>query len=114
MVWKQNSTTPGKRNERHSAAWGKRLSLAVLLLSGTVFGQPNAASLRGMKASDRLDPEVTKIMSRFAARPSQQVKVIVQYKQAPKTAAFFLYIFGQGATVAGADDCGLLAEALQR
>jgi serine protease AprX len=88
MVWKQNSATPGKRNERHSAAWGKHLSLAVLLLAGTVFGQQNAARLRGMRASDRLDPEVTKIMSRYAARPSQQVKVIVQYKQAPKTAAF--------------------------
>ena len=41
-----------------------------------------------MRVSDRFDPEVTRIMSRFAARPSQQVKVIVQYKQAPKTAAF--------------------------
>ena len=88
MVWNQNSTTLRKRNECHSAAWGKRLSLAILLLTGTVFGQQNAASLRGTKASDRLDREVTKIMSRFAARPSQQVRVIVQYKQAPKTAAF--------------------------
>jgi serine protease AprX len=88
MARKQNSTTPRKRNERHSAAWGKRLILSVLLLTGTIFGQQNAASERGMKASERLDPEVTKIMSRFAARPSQQVKVIVQYKQTPKTAAF--------------------------
>jgi len=40
-----------------------------------------------MNASDRLHPEVARIMSRFAAHPSQQVKVIVQYKQTPNSAA---------------------------
>lgn len=88
MVRKQNSATRGRRNERHSAAWGKRLSLAVVLLTGVMLGQQNVAAPCGMNATDRLHPEVARIMNRFAAHPSQPVKVIVQYKQTPNTAAF--------------------------
>ena len=40
------------------------------------------------QSQGRLHPEVAQIMNRFAAHPSQPVKVIVQYRQAPKTTAF--------------------------
>ena len=52
-----------------------------------MFGQQNRVAAGGMGVADKLHPEVAGIMNRFARRPSQQVRVIVQYKQAPKTAA---------------------------
>ena len=87
MVRTKKSSAPGRRNERHSTAWGKRLSVAILLLTGLMFGQDTPAGVRGREASSRIHPEVAKIMARFAASPSQQVKVIVQYNQTPSTAA---------------------------
>jgi hypothetical protein len=86
MDTQQRSRRSGKLHERHSAAWGKRLSLAVLLLTSAMFGQQNRVSAEKM-AAGKLHPEVARIMNRFAAHPTQQVKVIVQYKQAPKSAA---------------------------
>jgi serine protease AprX len=86
MDTQQRSGRSGKLHERHSAAWGKRLSLAVLLLTSAMFGQQNRVSA-GKMAAGKLHPEVARIMNRFAAHPTQQVKVIVQYKQAPKSAA---------------------------
>jgi hypothetical protein len=65
MQRNQEPTTPGRRNERHSTAWGKRLSLAVVLFSGVMVGQQTVASPRAMNASDRLHPEVARIMSRL-------------------------------------------------
>ena len=88
MVGRQANNKRGGRNERHSAAWGKRIALGlILIVSSTSLGQNRDASTRSAQGRNRFAPEVTKLMNRFAAHPSQQVKVIVQYKQVPQTAA---------------------------
>ena len=43
MVRKQKSQKPVGRNERHSAAWGKRLSLALVLATSLAYGESPAA-----------------------------------------------------------------------
>jgi hypothetical protein len=39
MQQTKKSPKPEGRGERHSAAWGKRLSLVLLLATGMAFGQ---------------------------------------------------------------------------
>jgi len=88
MMRTQKSTKPAGRNERHSAAWGKRLSMALLLTTSLAFGQqefPIITPARSVKGS--LAPELAALANRLATRPNQTVKVIVQYKQAPRAAA---------------------------
>ena len=76
------------RNQRHNAAWGKRVALALLLLAtGTSFGQATGANARLTRAPRTFAPEVTTLMDRFAGRPNEQVRVIVQYKHTPQAAA---------------------------
>ena len=70
------------RGERHSAAWGKRLSAILLLsLAETVFAQ-------GGKAVGKFAPDLAPIAARanHGASASDTVKVIVQYKQIPQAA----------------------------
>lgn len=80
-----------ERNERHSAAWGKRVILILMLLlaTGTAFGQQANARMQqqGRAFSGPLSPEVGALINRFGTGSNRQVRVIVQYKQAPRSAA---------------------------
>ena len=74
------------RNRCHSAAWGKRLGMVLLLLlAETAFAQysSNAKRVQSKFAPD-LAPMIAKASQGTAA--TQTVKVIVQYKQVPQSA----------------------------
>jgi hypothetical protein len=73
------------RGQRHSAAWGKRLSMLLLLLiAETAFAEHgNTAHAAAGKFAPDLAAVAVQAHSRTAAR--QTVKVIVQYKQAPRS-----------------------------
>src|SRR5271169_2482074 len=84
---------PAKRGERHSAAWGKRLSMVLFLATGMAFGQrwTNAtASESGMSASSRIAPELSHLLARAqqGSAQNQTVRVIVQYRQVPTAAHY--------------------------
>src|SRR5271166_6582568 len=82
MVRTQKSHKPTGRNERHSAAWGKRLGMALLLATGMAFGWTNPNDTGRFS---RIAPELSNLLSQ-AKRGSakvQTVRVIVQYKQVP-------------------------------
>src|SRR5215469_18066650 len=89
---------PTGRNERHSAAWGKRLStfMVVVLATGMAFGQrwstPNANG-----RYSRIAPELSGLLSKAkqGSAHAQTVKVIVQYKTTP-TAAHYSTMQGRG------------------
>src|SRR5437879_9359640 len=92
MVSKQKSRRPAGRNERHSAAWGKRLSVLLLVLVAEVaFAQPrwkSGADSEGFSRT-RLSPELTRMVSRPGTTAANKtVKVIVQYRQQPVTAHY--------------------------
>src|SRR3984885_16082504 len=75
--------SPG-RSERHSAAWGKRLSmLLLLLLTESAFAQ----NLEGGRQVGKFAPALAPTVARAhrGAAPSEKVNVIVQYKQVPQT-----------------------------
>src|ERR1700722_15787207 len=88
------------RGERHSAAWGKRLSLVLLLATGMAFGQrgnnPTASDTNG-RFSSRIAPELSGFLAKAhqGTAKGQTVKVIVQYKQVP-TAAHYATMQGRG------------------
>ena len=86
MASRQKFKKPAGRTERHSAAWGKRLSAVLLLATGMAYGQAMNANSQHAHFSG-LAPELTQLKNRLGATSSQQVKVIVQYKTAPKAAA---------------------------
>ncbi|MGD0989346.1 MAG: S8 family peptidase, partial [Candidatus Sulfotelmatobacter sp.] len=79
------------RGQRHSAAWGKRLSLLlVLLVAQTAFGQ---VSEHGKFATD-LAPTLERAhQGAFSA--DETVRVIVQYKEVP-TAAHYATMQSRG------------------
>jgi serine protease AprX len=88
MVRKKNSPTASGHNQRHSAAWGKRLSLVLLLATGMMFGQrPNAALAYG---TPRIAPDLSRLLVKAQQRSAQgqTVRVIVQYHQAPTAAHY--------------------------
>ena len=92
MVSKQKSRRPAGRNERHSAAWGKRLSVLLLVLVAEVaFAQPrwkSGADSEGFSRT-RLSPELTRMVSRPGTTAANKtVKVIVQYRQRPVATHF--------------------------
>jgi serine protease AprX len=71
------------RGQRHSAAWGKRLSMLLLLLvSQAAFGEPES---NARKPVSKFAPDLARIVAQDAWT-NQTVKVIVQYKQTPKSA----------------------------
>jgi serine protease AprX len=78
MELTKKSPKPIERGERHSAAWGKRVSLMLLLATGMSFGQ------------SRLAPEFSGFFSKDKKDSSDddKVKVIVQYKQLPSSANY--------------------------
>ena len=55
MVHKQKLRKPKGREERHSAAWGKRLAIMLLLATGMAFGANPHADNTGRIASELSD-----------------------------------------------------------
>jgi len=93
MVRTHKVPKPGERNERHSAAWGKRLGMFVLLGTSMAFGQwtKNAGRF------SRMSPELSGWLSQAKQGKAngKTVRVIVQYKQVP-TAAHYATMAGRG------------------
>jgi len=87
MVTKQQKR-PAGRGERHSAAWGKRLSavLVLVLATGMAFGQRFSNPTANGRFS-RISPELSGLLSKAkqGSAKAQTVRVIVQYKQVPTT-----------------------------
>ena len=77
--------SPG-RGQRHSAAWGKRLSMLLLLLVAEgAFAQNWEGSPKPVgKFAPDLAPAVAR--ARQGAAGNETVEVIVQYKQVPQAA----------------------------
>ena len=102
MEHRKKSPKPKGRRERHSAAWGKRISLmlTLLLATGMAFGQrwsnPIAAEGSG-RFSSRIAPELSGLLAKAhqGTAKSQTVKVIVQYKQVP-TPSHYATMQGRG------------------
>ena len=92
MQHRKKSLKPAGRGERHSAAWGKRMSLMLLLATGMAFGQRG----NNLKADEtnghfsRMAPELSGFLARAhqGTAQGQTVKVIVQYRQVPTTAHY--------------------------
>jgi len=73
------------RGERHSAAWGKRLSMLLLLLiAEAAFAQHGNTSRTA--AIGKFAPDLAPLVAQahLGTAASQTVKVIVQYKQVPQ------------------------------
>src|ERR1017187_7923492 len=99
MEHRKKSVKPKGRAERHSAAWGKRLSLMLLLATGMAFGQ-RESNLKAAETNghfSRMAPELSGLLARAhqGTASGQTVKVIVQYKQVP-TAAHYATMQGRG------------------
>jgi serine protease AprX len=87
---------PG-RGERHSAAWGKRLSILLLvLIAETAFAQASGDGMLVGKFAPDLAPVVARAHQATAA--NETLKVIVQYRQTP-TAAHYAKMQARGATL---------------
>ena len=82
---KQRSRKPAERNERHSAAWGKRLMLMLVMAAAISFGSPNAAA-----SSSRIASELSGLLAQAKAGSAkgQTVNVIVQYHEVPTAAHY--------------------------
>src|SRR5579863_10141015 len=87
MLQTQTSSKRRGRGERHSAAWGKRLSMVLVLTAGMAFGQ---RSNDQMAAHSRIAPELSGLLARAhqGSAQGQTVKVIVQYRQVPTAAHY--------------------------
>jgi serine protease AprX len=94
MVHTQKLRKPPGREQRHSAAWGKRLSMTLLLATGMAFGQrvTNEPARNG-RIADELSGLLAK--ANQGSTKGQTVKVIVQYKQVP-TAAHYATMQNRG------------------
>jgi serine protease AprX len=91
MVHKQKLRKPKGRGERHSAAWGKRLAIMLLLATGMAFGaNPHAGN------TGRIASELSDLLDKAhqGTANGQTVKVIVQYRQVP-TAAHYATMRGR-------------------
>ncbi len=90
MVGTQKPQKPG-RGERHSAAWGKRLSLVLLLATSMAFGQRSGAPGK-WSTLDKLSPDLVQIVNAsphlagFQAKTS--VNAIIQYRTNPRAEDF--------------------------
>src|SRR5579864_8462928 len=96
MVRTEKLRKPLKRNERHSAAWGKRLGLVLVLASSMAFGQRWSNPSEAGRFS-RISPELSDMMSqaKHGSTHGQMVRVIVQYKQVPN-ATHYATMHGRG------------------
>src|ERR1700733_14863609 len=84
------------RGEKRSAAWGKRLSMVLLLTTGMGVGEPWNNSTAS-EATSRISPELAGLLAKAhqGSAQSETVRVIVQYKQVP-TAAHYATMQGRG------------------
>src|SRR5579864_6807330 len=96
MVRTQKSPKPAGRNERHSAAWGKRFGLVLVLATTMAFGVSPAARQSGRTSN--IASELSSLVSKAkqGSANGQTVKVIVQYRQVP-TSAHYATMKGRGA-----------------
>ena len=97
MIRTSKPQKPG-RNERHSAAWGKRVALVLLLTTGMAFGQRSSNALvDGNGRFSRMAPELSGLLAKAKQgyAKGQTVRVIVQYKQVP-TFAHYAAMQGRG------------------
>src|SRR5579871_6142867 len=97
MVRTQKTQKP--KQERHSAAWGKRLSMVLLLATGMAFGQRwNNLDSGETGHFSRMAPELSGLLAKAkqGATKGETVKVIVQYRQVP-TEAHYATMRGRGA-----------------
>ena len=94
MVRAETLKKPTGREERHSAAWGKRLTMTLLLATGMAFGQGPANQPAN---SGRIASELSGFLAKakHGSAKGQTVKVIVQYRQVP-TAAHYATMQGRG------------------
>src|SRR6202162_255039 len=94
MVHTEKLRKPKGRGERHSAAWGKRLGMALLLATGMALGQ-NSSNQTGNHG--RIASELSNLLAKAhqGTAQGQTVKVIVQYRQVP-TAAHYATMHGRG------------------
>ena len=90
MLQTRKSRKPAGRGERHSAAWGKRLSVLVLVLVAEIaFAQPWNNQTADGRGFQKITPEVARFSARTNATGRDQlVKVIVQFKQTPRARHF--------------------------
>ncbi len=102
MEHRKKTLKPKGRGERHSAAWGKRISLmlTVILATGMAFGQrwTNPLGNEGNgRFSSRIAPELSGLLAKAhqGTAKGQTVRVIVQYKQVP-TAAHYATMQSRG------------------
>ncbi len=75
---------PGRKNDRRSAAWGKRVGVLLLLIAECVFAQDRQGDGR---ASGKFALELAPVVARAhnGAAANETVRVIVQYKQVPRS-----------------------------
>src|SRR5208283_5515684 len=75
-----------KRGERHSAAWGKRVSLLVLVLAAEAALAQNWTG-EG-RPVEKFAPDLAPMVERAhqGAAANETVRVIVQYKSVPQAA----------------------------
>ena len=94
MVHTEKLRKPKGRGERHSAAWGKRLGMTLLLATGMALGQ-NSSNQAGNHG--RIASELSGLLAKAhrGTAQGQTVKVIVQYRQVP-TAAHYATMRGRG------------------
>jgi serine protease AprX len=90
MLQTRKSQKPAGRGERHSAAWGKRLSVLVLVLVAEIaFAQPWNHQTSIGQGFQKIAPEVASLSARTNATGKDQlVKVIVEFKQTPRARHF--------------------------
>lgn len=86
-----------RREERHSAAWGKRVSLVLLVATGMALASP-APSARQNGRSSNIASELSSFVAKAkqGSAKGQTVKVIVQYKHVP-TSTHYSIMKGRGA-----------------
>ena len=82
MLHTLKTKSPG-RNQLRSAAWGKRLSLLLVLVAGTAFAQNWEGN---GKMVGKFAPDLAPVAARaHSAAASETVQVIVQYSQVPQS-----------------------------
>src|SRR5579872_5019816 len=93
MVHTEKLRKPKGRGERHSAAWGKRLSIMLLLATAMAFGQAGQSA----RFKGRIAPELSDLLAKAhrGSTQGQTVKVIVQYRRVP-TSAHYATMHGRG------------------
>lgn len=77
---------PAGRNERHSAAWGKRFTFLAVVAAVLAFGQPNAVAAAPSRIASELSGFLAK--AKQGTAKNETIKVIVQYRVVPTAAHY--------------------------